>query len=584
LKTPTWGSSVVGAGIFWSDRNNVFASGEARPVLKIQGPSYYSDPTYQPSIIFETTNKGAYNTGGTGIIGISSNYTYISGSGLFLTGGGDVNKTSTSGRLILGDTSSTSMGIDENEIQVRSASSSNVPNLMLQANGGSIRLGKWDGTGGYVDLNMQVQAYASDSAATPSYSWGNDSNTGMYRSTANRIGFSIAGTERLRLGGAGVGLVEGDGLAIIGTYTGSHMAFDGNTIQVKSNGTTAATLGINTSGGDVNVGPSGGSTGTLTLRHGTTSISGDLTMSGTAKQILARDGSASVPAYTFNSDTDTGMYYVSAGVMAFTTAGTQVLRLDGNFTVFGSTNDTNPTDNTGTTNVAVVSAASAFNNAVDGGACAQFNRLSSDGNIVNFYQAGTNEGSISVSGTTITYGAFCGVHWSQHEDENVSDMPRGTILSTVNELAEWKAVEFETVEGYSKHVLYDGPENAGTVVQYEYTDGVTYSAVVVLEINEHLPKVKISDVISDKAVYGVFNAIDEDGDINVASLGAHVIRIQNGETVMIGDLLESAGNGCARVQADDIIRSSTVGKVTSSIVAETFNDGSYLVPAVLYCG
>ena len=52
----------------------------------------------------------------------------------------------------------------------------------------------------------------------------------------------------------------------------------------------------------------------------------------------------------------------------------------------------------------------------------------------------------------------------------------------------------------------------------------------------------------------------------------------------MGDLLVSNGDGTAKVQSDDIIRSKTIGKVTATVKKETFDDGSYVVPVVLYCG
>ena len=47
-----------------------------------------------------------------------------------------------------------------------------------------------------------------------------------------------------------------------------------------------------------------------------------------------------------------------------------------------------------------------------------------------------------------------------------------------------------------------------------------------------------------------------------------------------GDLLESNGDGTAKVQSDDIIRSSTIGKVTIG----NSDTGVKLVSCVLYCG
>ena len=63
--------------------------------------------------------------------------------------------------------------------------------------------------------------------------------------------------------------------------------------------------------------------------------------------------------------------------------------------------------------------------------------------------------------------------------------------------------------------------------------------------------------------------------------GDFVIRIAQGTTVSRGDLLMSAGDGTAKPQDDDIIRSKTIAKVTSTVVSETYSDNSYCVPCVL---
>ena len=120
-------------------------------------------------------------------------------------------------------------------------------------------------------------------------------------------------------------------------------------------------------------------------------------------------------------------------------------------------------------------------------------------------------------------------------------------------------------------------------------DGISRTGKILKEDNEQLPMCKISDTADSKAVYGVFMNWDNEpsdgvNDINVAALGAFVIRVHSGETVAIGDYLQSKGDGTAKVQADDIIRASTVAKVTSTEKTITHADGSYCVPCTLHCG
>jgi hypothetical protein len=174
-------------------------------------------------------------------------------------------------------------------------------------------------------------------------------------------------------------------------------------------------------------------------------------------------------------------------------------------------------------------------------------RQTNDGTLIDFRRATASVGSISVSSGTVSYNAFMGSHYTELENLATSNILRGTVVESLNELV--SEIYFE---------------------------------------QERLPKVKISDTVSSTKVYGVYVAADVDEDTEngcyVAALGASWVRVASGVTVSRGDLLDSNGDGCAKVQSDDVIRSSTIGKVTSATPIETYEDGSYLVPCVLYCG
>ena len=123
----------------------------------------------------------------------------------------------------------------------------------------------------------------------------------------------------------------------------------------------------------------------------------------------------------------------------------------------------------------------------------------------------------------------------------------------------------------------------------ELPDGVSVGDVktaAYTEDNEQLNCMAVSSVEGDANVAGVFvNWADDDedftADMNIAMTGDMVIRIAQGTTVARGDLLMSAGDGTAKPQGDDIVRSKTIAKVTSTTVSHTYDDGSYLVPCVL---
>jgi len=172
---------------------------------------------------------------------------------------------------------------------------------------------------------------------------------------------------------------------------------------------------------------------------------------------------------------------------------------------------------------------------------ASFNRLTSNGTIVSLRQAGTQEGEIRVSGTTVSYLGGHLSRWSQTLTlEEHSNLLKGTVMTNLDEMCEW--------------------EN---------------------EDNEQLNKMAISTTEGDPNVAGVIVGIDEDNDLNVGMTGDMVIRIAQGTTVARGDLLMSAGDGTAKPQDDDIVRSKTIAKVTSTTVSTTYSDNSYCVPCVL---
>jgi hypothetical protein len=188
---------------------------------------------------------------------------------------------------------------------------------------------------------------------------------------------------------------------------------------------------------------------------------------------------------------------------------------------------------------------------VDGSTPANINRLTDDGTLIGFYQANSLEGTISVSGSTVSYNGGHLARWSQFPDGSRPELLKGTVMSNLDQMAEW--IDPETGE----------PQQ-----------------------NEQLNCMKVSDVEGDVNVAGVFVNWDNDDDVfandmNIAMTGDMIIRIAQGVTVQRGDLLMSAGDGTAKPQGDDIIRSKTIAKVTSTHVTCTYEDGSYCVPCVL---
>ena len=217
------------------------------------------------------------------------------------------------------------------------------------------------------------------------------------------------------------------------------------------------------------------------------------------------------------------------------------------------------------------------------------NRQNDDGSILSFKQANSQEGNIAVSGSTIAYNTFCGTHWSRLADNSKPTILRGTVLESIATMMDWYKAKFTVDDNeMTEDIALPNGKSVGDSIKHNYK-GVEYDAVIEKQDNERLPMCKISDTEDSKAVYGVFMDWDtqpDDGvnDIYVAALGSFVVRIHKDETVAIGDYLVSNGDGTAKKQADDILRSSTIAKVTSTTKTHTHADDSYCVPCTLHCG
>ena len=226
--------------------------------------------------------------------------------------------------------------------------------------------------------------------------------------------------------------------------------------------------------------------------------------------------------------------------------GTERMRLSGTGEVFINTTTTNPGFGGDTTPGVYFGATNYLMLSRSGGIPLYVNRPSDDGTLVDFNQAGVSEGTISVSGTTVSYNGGHLSRWSQlPSGVEREEILRGSVLSNLDEMCEW------------------GEED-----------------------NEQLNRMKVSDVEGDKNVSGVFQCWDDDddtytNDFYCAMTGDFIIRIAEGTPVHRGQLLMSAGDGTAKPQGDGYVQDKTIAKVTSTNVSCTYDDGSYCVPCVL---
>jgi len=398
-------------------------------------------------------------------------------------------------------------------------------NLVLDAGGGVVISGvttvtTLDATeitgisGGMVVSGVTTVSAGSTSA--PSITPSGDSNTGIFFPSADTIAFGEGGSEVARFDSSGRLLVGTSSQPLFGanraTFVGANTSTIGlGNLSVFTSDLQAADLGGSISLGGVYADPGG--------QYPFGSIAGR----------KANSTDANAEGYLQFSTTDSGNTL------------TERMRIQSD----GQTLIGNTTASSSDTGIIFNPVGLGFF-VRNGGTTFVLNRLTDDGTLAEFRQDNTAEGTISVSGTAVSYNGAHLSRWSQLPNGATrEEILRGTVLSNIDEMCEW------------------GDED-----------------------NEQLNRMKVSDVEGDPNVSGVFQSWDDDDDTYTddfycAMTGDFIIRIAEDVTVQRGDLLMSAGDGTAKPQEDDIVRSKTVAKVTSTHVTCTYEDGSYCVPCVL---
>jgi hypothetical protein len=423
--------------------------------------------------------------------------------------------------------------------------------------------------------------FSAGTASDPSITFTGDTNTGLFSPAADTIAFTEGGAEAMRItsdGRLGIGTtspnyplnVQGSGDTFVGITGGTsnvaalllgdadnkslgRVSYNNsdNSLQFWANGSERARID---SSGNVGI--------------GTASPGSILDVNGTVT------GGNFVP--TANTVTGNGMFLPASNEVAFSTGGAERMRIrSGGSISVGKTG--------GGSTIAGIELLPGTSTTFDvvsergdgGGYVVMVNRQTSDGALIVFRQADTDEGSISVSGSTVSYNGGHLSRWAQMLTK--PDLVKGTVMSNLDEM-----------NVYVKPTLY-WTEDDELPVDEEGNPTVAVGDLkqeTSVSENEQLNKVKVSDVEGDPNVAGVFvnwtydeaHQVDE---INMAMTGDMIIRIGEGVTVARGDLLMSAGDGTAKPQGDDIVRSKTIAKVTSTHVTCTYEDGSYCVPCVL---
>jgi len=432
-----------------------------------------------------------------------------------ITGSGTANTLNGEANLTYDATTLQFEGADNNNLIKSKNTGTNTPYVYIQANTAGTYLGS-DSSGGAIPLHIMQEDAAPITFNTNSTERMRILSTGdVLIGQTSQTGYTFA--EKL---------VVGDGDANDGITIQSGSTHQGNLAFNHSDGTTAY--------------------GRISYQHSSNYMA--FFAAGSEKVRIDSSGNLQV-------NLGLGVKYQNAGGSAFAeircggvggnsdllfkTATTEKARIDSNGIFYVGTTNPAPA-NADVEGVTLMGSNGTSFFSTDGQIPVAINRKGDDGVLVNLIQAGGGEGSISVSGGTVSYNAFMGSHYTEMSEDNPYI---GTVMETI-----------------------------GTLVENKYAS------------QKRLPKCKISDTADSSAVYGVWFSDGTDSGELVASIGASWCRIHKDETINIGDLLVSKGDGTAKVQDDDIIRSKTIGKITSTVKKTTYDDDSYIVPVVLYCG
>lgn len=314
--------------------------------------------------------------------------------------------------------------------------------------------------------------------------------------------------------------------------------------------------------------------------------------------VLAAGTTVSTGGFSFINDPDTGMFRGAANAISFLIGGANLFIMEQSSTRYGQTSEWLFVDGS----LAVVQG-SAVPLVVD--------RQTNDGTLISLRQDSTEEGSISVSTTTVAYNTFMGAHMTQLK-ANQEEPPAGGVVVTTGEIVQSDNVHYiedvvevapETKEAKAERAAR---ETTVRQVRHDKRQGPGSSAwrEVKGETKDYLPHISGTTTEGDPAVYGVWiGMLREDAAgssfgrngrpvYNVAGLGAYEVRVTDtGGDIVAGDLLCASGRKYeAMKQADDVIRAGTLGKALSRVswkdveVDRALGYKWQLVSVALYCG
>ena len=384
-----------------------------------------------------------------------------------------------------------------------------------------------------------------------------DGDTSITADTDDQIDIKVAGADDFKITANTFSALDGSSVLIGG---GSSRTVGGVTaaLQVEGTAINDSSISLISNGASGTAGLPAklvfGRTGAATLGTNTVVANGNEVGVISFQAADGSDLESQVASISCTIDAAAGSNDTAGRLQFFTTAdgaasATERMKIASDGDILFNTDDEEPWNNSGSGNTGIVMKEDGRLAVTGDNTSPLFvNRVASDGRLVDLLQDGSTEGEISVSGTTVSFNGGHLARWARLSDNSKpTSLLKGTVMSNLDDMVVWE------VDGVAK-------------------------------INEQRNQVKVSDSEGDINVAGLFVewALEQGyNDMNMAMTGDMVIRVAQGVTVQKGDLLMSAGDGTAKPQGDDVVRSKTIAKVISNKVIKTYSDNSFLVPCVV---
>ena len=447
-------------------------------------------------------------------------------------------------------------------LDFRVESSGNANMLFVDAGNDAVGIGGATISGGstvlQVNGDMRVENSAvlagRESASTPSHSFHDDSDTGMFNIHPNILGFSTAGGERMRIdssGNVGIGTsspnvvlhtVDASGTAVIALDDSRSNVGDTASVEFRHNGITgsvvkssaiedfsvtanrssdlqfwtrnngtqiqAATIdsegrvGIGTSTPTRNLTVHGGAGNSIfALQNNSTGAAVD---DGFQIQLVGND------IYQYNYDN---------GFMVFGTNNAEAMRIDSSGSLLVGTTDTSLFNNTSGAGSKI--GTGAIELAITSSEALYLNRMGTDGRVVNIRKAGTFIGGIDVSSSAVAYNTSSDYRLKEDVQPMSGATDRLKELKPVN--FAWK-VDGSRVDGFLAHEAQEvvpesvtGSKDAMQTEEYEVSPatGDIYTPEVVA-----VEGVEAVEYVAPQA-----EVLDEDGNV-VTEAVAEVMAVE----------------------------------------------------------